>query len=89
MMKLSKLSMPMKKKPMDPNMDSSMEEGSPEEEASESPEEEGREQDMGMDASKALEGVSDDDLMAELKKRGLMDSMDNASASQDDQEAYS
>lgn len=53
-------------------------EGSPEEEASESPEEEQAEQDAGegdeagSEHQAYLDKCSDDDLMAEVRKRGLM-----------------
>lgn len=71
--KLKELSMP--KKPsgeQEADMDLSMLEGSPEEEAAETPEEEATEapeEDMAPDT---LEHVSDDELLGELKKRGLM-----------------
>jgi hypothetical protein len=76
MSKLDKLKMPEKKPMMNESADA--EEGSPEEEANESPEEEAQEQDEGKgDASDELKMVSDDDLMAEMKKRGLMAKMMN------------
>lgn len=61
----------------DPGM--GMEEGSPEEEASESPEEEAGEDTAG---GQDLTAVSDEDLMAEIKKRGLTGELENG-----DQEA--
>lgn len=64
---LDKLSMPGEKHP---EMDFP-EEGSPEEEDSESPEEESKEDSEMPDGSPDLAKVSDDDLMAEIKKRGL------------------
>lgn len=82
-MKLDKLKMPEKKSSKmfspkglvnqnDPSDDELNEgdmgeEGSPSEEANESPEEESKE-----GPNDQLESVSDDDLMAEIKKRGLM-----------------
>jgi hypothetical protein len=82
-MKLSKLSMPTKRKAIDMAAlkDGPADEGSPEEEASESPEEEASEDDGSDGAEGApddaagddshLAAVSDDELMAEIKKRGL------------------
>lgn len=67
---LNKLKMPMKK-PMDlaelkdQGADEAPAEGSPEEEAMESPAEEAQEMSQ-------LDQVSDEELLAELKKRGLM-----------------
>lgn len=55
-----------------------MEEGSPEEEASETPAEESME----------LEHVSDDDLVAEMKKRGLMKQMEQEDDSEADAVPY-
>lgn len=74
-MKLDNLKMPERKKKLSEMdmKDMSPAEGSPEEEASESPEEEAKEGDMGEPANPAdLEMISDDDLLAEIKKRGLM-----------------
>lgn len=91
--KLAKLRMPMKRKGMDLGA-----EGSPGEEAAESPEEEKQEQDAGMGDDSmdqapddqtadghndALTSVSDDDLLAEIKKRGLMSQLDKGSAAMD------
>lgn len=86
---LDQLSMPNEKDPA-----AGMEEGSPEEEASESPEDEAAEDaageapdsdDMG---GKDLSAVSDEDLMAEMKKRGLMGDMggesDHGDSSEDE-----
>lgn len=83
-MKLSKLKMPMKRKELDL---SSLDEGSPEEEASESPDEEAAEapekehaeMEMGTEEEShnpQLDDVSDEELMAELKKRGLMSKLE-------------
>lgn len=86
-MKLDKLKMPEKKgnklfspkglvNQNDPSEDQlnegdmGEEEGSPSEEASESPEEEAQEA-----PNAELEHVSDDDLLSEIKKRGLMDKL--------------
>lgn len=72
--KLKKMKMP-GMEDMHEHMD--MEEGSPEEEAAESPDEEQAEQDQGegdkgeQHKSDELAQYSDDDLMAEIKKRGL------------------
>lgn len=72
--KLGKLKMPGKRDELEmpaDEMDASMEEGSPEEEASESPEEAAAEGDDSS-AGQELAHLSDDDLLAEIKKRGLM-----------------
>lgn len=78
--KLAKMKMPERKDEKIDLMDlSAPEEGSPEEEAQESPEEEQQEMDMGEEApekmkqpSQDLEQASDEDLLAEIRKRGLM-----------------
>ncbi len=92
--KFSRLAMP--KKPAEEmdlsslDEDQSMpEEGTPEEEAAESPEEEKKEMDEGEgDHSDILAGASDEELMAELKKRGLDKQMD-APEEDHSQEQYS
>lgn len=86
--KLGKLKMPEDKKPdmaeldlSDSSDDSAPAEGSGEEEASESADEEAGEMDSPDDKSPSnpdLEKVSDEDLIAELKKRGLAKELDSA-----------
>lgn len=75
---MSDLKMPAKRSSdMSDYSDMGPEEGSPEEEAGESPDEESAEDDQGHgDSSDALMKISDDDLMAEVKKRGLMAKLD-------------
>lgn len=76
--KLDKLKMP-EKKPMAADLadeapeSADLEEGSPEEEAAEAPAEEQAE-------LSELDQVSDDDLLAEIKKRGLMAKLDEEGA---------
>jgi hypothetical protein len=79
MSKLDKLKMP-EKKPMMSRDEMMAQEDSetPEEEAAESPEEQAQEDEMGTEKhaqSDELTMISDDDLMAEVKKRGLMSKM--------------
>lgn len=88
--KLGKLKMPSKRPEMDlsdlsSDDSSEQDEGSPEEEASESPDEEAAE-DSGKDGdgSDALKAVSDDELMAEIKKRGLLSKLEKGGDSGDD-----
>lgn len=93
-LKLKQMKMPMGKKSDAEDMKKSLMEGSPEEESSESPEEASAEGDdmsslpepmhgdeAPADASK-LESVSDDDLMAEIKKRGLLSQLEHGDQSQ-------
>lgn len=85
-MKLGKLKMPEKKKLSladlenedQGTLEAHEKNESPDEEASEAPEMEAKEEEMGLeqDPSKELEMISDDDLLAELKKRGLMGKLD-------------
>lgn len=86
---LAKLKMPpkrMEKPSEDEGVDDLDDEGSPDEEALESPDEEKAE---GEEASHDLTDVSDDDLMAEVKKRGLLKGQDDQSDSEDgDQSQY-
>lgn len=84
--KLNKLQMP-KKRQDDMEMDDMLaaeDEGSPEEEASESPEEEAQEDDMGAEKASPLADVSDDDLLAEIKKRGLSSELEGEAKAEDD-----
>lgn len=82
--KLEKLKMPERK--MDPDMDMSREDmemaeaqESPEDEAMESPEYQVSEEEMGVEKKQPapLDDISDDELMAEIKKRGLMSQLDS------------
>lgn len=69
-------------------------EGSPEEEGAESPEEEQTEKDNGEDTGgQDLSAISDDDLMAEIRKRGLTAELEksaggNEHSSQDNSGQY-
>lgn len=87
--KLEKLKMPEKRQD---DMDlSDLEEGSPEEEASESPAEEQAEQEgkSGDEEHKPgpLDNVDDEDLLAEVKKRGLVSELEKGEdQSQEDNE---
>lgn len=82
--KLKKMKMPEKKgEDMAGMEDMGMEEGSPEEEASESPDEAHMEGDDKMPENPELAKLSDDELLAEIKKRGLMADLHGA----DQQEA--
>jgi hypothetical protein len=77
-MKLSKLRMPEDKKSSDLDLSEldmgsdQPDEGSPEEEAAESPDQEDQEAKKGSDQ---LAHVDDEELIAEIKKRGLMDKL--------------
>lgn len=99
MKKLGKLKMPGKREelPMPKDEASDLEEGSPEEESLESPDEEAAELDAGApednQPNDQLDSISDDELLAEIKKRGLMSKLaDKGEAeadSGDDQSMYS
>jgi len=87
-MKLKKLSMPKPKEFDLGEMDSAEE--SPEYEASESPEEEGAEspEEEASEHPGELEKVSDDDLLAEVKKRGLMSQLEKETGEESAEDAY-
>lgn len=71
--KLGKLKMPMKRgNEMDASdlMDEEALE-SPNDEAAESPEEQGMEQEMGTESPVHMDTISDEELLAEIRKRGL------------------
>lgn len=85
--KLGKLKMPKRE---EINLDELDGGESPEYEASESPEEEGGESEE-MEASEhpgELKAVSDEDLLAEVKKRGLMSQLEAETGDESAEDAY-
>ena len=87
--KLGKLKMPKREEINLDELDMGSEE-SPEYEASESPEEEGAESEE-MEASEhpgELKAVSDEDLLAEVKKRGLMSQLEAETGDESAEDAY-
>ena len=97
-MMLKKLKGKMPSKPEDMGLDmeemKAMEsEEGPEEEMAELPEEEMMEEEVSMEKpmkSKGLdlESLSDDELMAELKKRGLMSKLEGKEEGEDEEDMY-
>lgn len=85
---LKKLKMPKPKEMEMDDLDFSPE--SAEEEASESPEEEGAEspEEEPAEHPGELEKVSDEDLLAEVKKRGLMAQMEKETGDESAEDAY-
>lgn len=71
----------------DPHMDLSEEEETetPEEESEESPEYQEKEEKLGVEKHSPLTRVSDDELLAELRKRGLDKDLEDESNSDDTQ----
>lgn len=86
---LKKLKMPKPKEMETDELDLPMEE-SPEEEAAESPEEEGMEspEEEKAEHPGELEKVSDEDLLAEVKKRGLMSQLEKETGEESAEDAY-
>lgn len=86
---LKKLKMPKPKAIETDELDMAMEE-SPAEEAAESPEEEGAEssEEEAAEHPGELKGVSDEDLLAEVKKRGLMSQLESETGEESAEDAY-
>lgn len=86
---LKKLKMPKPKAIETDELDMAMEE-SPEEEAAESPEEEAAEspEEEKKEHPGELEAVSDEDLLAEVKKRGLLSQLEKEVGDESAEDAY-
>lgn len=86
--KLGKLKMPKREEINLDELDMGDKEESPEEEAAESPEEEKMEDESAEKHTDELKSVSDEDLLAEVKKRGLMSQLEKETGDESSQDAY-